>query len=115
MYTVTRTERVGEWVAEEIDWSHHELNERPTSMPDNGLWEEYVEQLRELEMAFKSGKECFVDIGTMTSRRVVKVGMYDGWPYWRPHPTILREGPMGPNRPERSDYTQIRSWWTNEG
>ena len=28
--------------------------------------------------------------------RVIRVGMYDGWPYWRPVPAVLTAGPLGP-------------------
>ena len=27
---------------------------------------------------------------------VIDVGMYDGWPYWKPTPSILITGPLGP-------------------
>lgn len=27
--------------------------------------------------------------------KVLRVGMYDGWPYWRPVPAVLLAGPLG--------------------
>lgn len=29
--------------------------------------------------------------------RVLEVGMYDGWPYWRPVPSFLLAGTLGPS------------------
>lgn len=28
---------------------------------------------------------------------VIHVGMYDGWPYWRPVPSVLLTTPLGPH------------------
>lgn len=30
-----------------------------------------------------------------TSRQVYSVGMYDGWPYWKPTPAIMIQGVLG--------------------
>lgn len=29
-------------------------------------------------------------------RRVLRVGMYDGWPFWKPTPSVLLAGPLWP-------------------
>lgn len=66
-------ERTGESVGP-IDWTH------PTAkdMPD--IW-----------------REAERDPGNfhINGRRIIAVAMYDGWPYWKPTPAVLREGPIG--------------------
>ncbi len=37
-------------------------------------------------------------------RRILRIGMYDGWPYWSPYPSVLIEGPFGA---ERHSWYQI--------
>jgi len=40
--------------------------------------------------------------------RVLEVGMYDGWPYWRPVPSVLISGPFGGEWAAFSNITSIR-------
>jgi hypothetical protein len=39
-------------------------------------------------------------------RKVLAIGMYDGWPFWRPYPSVLVEGPHGH---EWHAFTYLRS------
>lgn len=66
-------ERIGENMGP-IDWTH------PMALNKPLIW-------REAE----KNPAGFL----LNGRRIVEIGMYDGWPYWRPTPAILRAGPLG--------------------
>jgi hypothetical protein len=68
----TRTVRIGELVGP-IDWDH----ETARAMPE--AWHE------------AEGKP---DHFTFNGRRIIAIGMYDGWPYWEPRPAVCFIGPM---------------------
>src|ERR1700750_2574029 len=78
-------ERLGD-----IDWSY-DLNRHAWSASGGGHNTELipceVERWRQMEAAFKAGKTVRVRMYE-TYEKVVDVGMYDGWPYWRPHPSF---------------------------
>ena len=79
MQTITVIERHGENVAP-IDWEHPDAKRKPE------LWRE----------AEKSPEDfVFRDHYMFTARNIVEFGMYDGWPYWRPKPAFMIEGPLG--------------------
>jgi hypothetical protein len=50
-------------------------------------------EAKDLMLSLKPGDEV-VRSGQF-SKRVVEVGMYDGWPYWRPVPAVSYVGPLG--------------------
>lgn len=79
MRTETVHVRVGEDVGP-VDWAHPLAADKPA------LW-------REAEKT----PEAFTILlnGMLTPRQIIKLCMYDGWPYWTPTPAILRESPMG--------------------
>lgn len=54
----------------------------------------YVQRLRELEQNPK-GYSVVLAHGSV-EREVYQVGMYDGWPYWKPTPALLTSGTLGP-------------------
>jgi hypothetical protein len=45
---------------------------------------------------------------------VIEVGMYDGWPYWRPIPSVLLAGVLGPTWHDFSSITNIEHKDTGE-
>ena len=79
MRTETQTIRIGENVGP-VDWNHPLAKNMPAHWRDAEKSPEHYEILLN---------------GMMTPRRVFCLCMYDGWPYWRPMPAILREGPLG--------------------
>lgn len=79
MRTETVTCRIGEDVGP-VDWSHPYAE----NMPDH--WREAEKNPEDFELLLN---------GMFTPRSVSKICMYDGWPYWRPTPAILRESPLG--------------------
>jgi hypothetical protein len=43
-------------------------------------------------------------------KSVIRVGMYDGWPYWRPGPAVLIDGTLGPEWIWANSLAEIRAW-----
>lgn len=39
--------------------------------------------------------------------RVITFCMYDGWPYWRPHPALCLYGPLGPAWHDLRSITEV--------
>lgn len=54
---------------------------------------EYAEKAKALMLATKEGDEL-TRSGQFTVK-VFSVGMYDGWPYWKPVPAVGYVGPLG--------------------
>lgn len=46
--------------------------------------------------------------------RVLTVGMYDGWPHWKPWPSVCSMGPLGPEWHSYGSITNIRNHKTGE-
>ena len=42
----------------------------------------------EIEKLFHEGKKISVAYDSMISGEVQNVGMYDGWPHWKPYPSL---------------------------
>lgn len=75
MRTYQTTVREGEDMGP-IDWSHPLAADKPV------IWQEA-----------ERSPENFVygEYG----RQIIKLCMYDGWPYWTPTPAVFHEGPLG--------------------
>lgn len=84
-------ERIGERLGD-IDWNYDFASHGWTSASGGHnpkLIPQEVERLREMETAFKAGHRVFVKRSHgETYEPVNDVGMYDGWPYWRPVPSF---------------------------
>lgn len=102
MRTETRTVRIGERVSD-IDWnydfrSHFDSMCCSDERRDERCAEK-VAQLRAIEAAFLAGRKVEVTTYGGWPRcgwgAVLNVGMYDGWPYWRPTPSVFKQGPLG--------------------
>lgn len=82
----TVTERVGEYLGP-VDWEWPGFKDaRP----------EDIEQLRKLA-EHPDRYRATTDTGwpKFGWHLVLTVGMYDGWPYWQPHPSVQLDGPLG--------------------
>ena len=90
MKTRTVTQRIGEWLGPvdweyeftKHDWSENRGGHNPTLTPGD------VEALKETERLLAEGETVEAWCYDMW-RRVIRIGMYDGWPYWEPTPTYL--------------------------
>lgn len=102
MKTRTVTESVGENMGP-IDWSYDFLSHFDTLCAnDAGKLRECEmakERLRQIEQAFKAGKPIRATVYGGWPRCglnvVVDVGMYDGWPFWRPVPSVQTKSWLG--------------------
>lgn len=95
MKTRTVTEYIGEDMGP-VDWSH------PMAV-------EFAEKSPEMAALLKEAEQhpegfLLVDDHGWYPRQVYRVCMYDGWPYWKPTPAVLREGPLG------SEWTHFNSY-----
>ena len=93
----TVTERVGEWLGP-VDWDYdftqHDWSEnRGGHNPD--VTPKSVEALRVVEALVAAGKKAQVRLYGEW-RDVIRIGMYDGWPFWAPTPSYSVSSWMGP-------------------
>ena len=54
----------------------------------------HIERLWQVERLHKKGIPLRIREGEYW-HDLIAVGMYDGWPYWKPFPAILIAGPIG--------------------
>lgn len=100
MRTETVTRRFGEKVGE-IDWAYDFMRHFACTQPNRR--EESCEKakavLKQIEDRFKAGLCTFSTTYGGWPRigfhEVVDVGMYDGWPYWYPVPSVYVRGVLG--------------------
>jgi len=100
MKTKTVTVHEGELLGP-VDWSYdfcqhfngYGANEARTQ----AACDKAVENLRALA-ANPAGYEATTDGGwpRVGWHPVIAVGMYDGWPYWKPTPSVMLAGVLGP-------------------
>lgn len=98
MKTRQVTERIGEYLGP-VDWGYDFLSHYGCCFPENRRainCEKAKDRLRLLAenpdryMATSDGGWPRVGWGD-----VLQVGMYDGWPYWRPVPSVCISGTLG--------------------
>lgn len=100
MRTETRTVQIGERVGD-VDWSYDFRSHFGNHGPDvaDKRCKEAKDRLRAIEAAFRAGEpvEATTDGGWPRCGWgvVLDVGMYDGWPYWKPVPSVYTRGPLG--------------------
>ncbi len=98
MKTVTVTKRIGEYFGP-IDWAYdfrqHFNNYCGSDAQRDKYCADAVDKLRRLT----SGGEWMATTDGGWPRfgwgKVLEVGMYDGWPWWRPVPSVCIDGPLG--------------------
>ena len=96
MRTETRTVRIGEYLGP-VDWSYD------FSKHDSGGDPRYratlLEKFKAMSEGFARGEKWRATVDGGSPRigwgNVLEVGMYDGWPYWRPVPSFLLSTHMG--------------------
>lgn len=71
------------------DWSQYKGVVNPeVSARAKGL-------LRQIEVGLADGKRVEAAFYSDYHQPVIEIGMYDGWPYWRPVPSIFVRGTLG--------------------
>lgn len=99
-----QTVRIGERVGD-VDWSYnfrsHFDGLCSTDERRDEACTKAVEVLRDIESDLRAGKHIVATTDGGWPRcgwgRVIDVGMYDGWPFWKPVPSVLTSGPLGPS------------------
>lgn len=110
MKTYTITKREGEYLGP-VDWDYDFLSHFSgyCGHDREAYCQEHIERLRKL---LDGGEwEATADGGWPRCGwgDVVQVGMYDGWPYWRPVPSVAISGTFGLGWHSFSSITSIRS------
>lgn len=107
MKTKTVTVREGEYLGP-VDWSydfsqHYTTNSHPTESMEADL-------ARLHELCDGGEWEATTDGGWPRCGwgRVLQVGMYDGWPFWRPVPSVRIQSWLGAEWAPFSSVTDIR-------
>lgn len=92
----THTVRIGELLGP-IDWDYDfrawGWDRGGSCNPD--LITERIAILREIDMGIKRGEDWEAFHGSDRAYRVWNVGMYDGWPYWSPTPSVRTDSALG--------------------
>jgi hypothetical protein len=97
-----------------IDWSY-DFMQHAQSDQERTRVEECIDRLREIE---KNPADWLVTIDGGWPRigwqEVISVRMYDGWPWWRPVPSVLMTGTLGSEWHHFLSITNIRNKTTKE-
>ena len=102
MRTYTTTVREGEKTGA-VDWDYNFRQHFDTLCTSDAGRDEacarQVAKFREIADAHAEGKTVrattYGGLPRVGYREVLDVGMYDGWPYWRPVPSVLIRGVLG--------------------
>lgn len=99
MRTETQTVRIGEWLGP-VDWSYDFAAhgwDRGGSGCNPARITDWIALLRAVEEGLaRSERWAVYEHGS--EREVLSVGMYDGWPYWKPTPCYAVRSWMGGDR-----------------
>jgi len=109
MKTYTETKREGELLGP-VDWEYDFMSHFGgyCGSDKEQYCKEHVDRLRQL--MDDGAWEATTDGGWPRCGwgKVVAVGMYDGWPYWKPVPSVAIAGPFGVEWSSFSSITSIR-------
>ena len=100
MRTHTVTKRVGEFLGP-VDWSFGfaEAGKDMCSCGSDVAHQEFMARalscLHEAELALWEGYTVYLNEGSLWNSKVLCVGMYDGWPFWKPYPFYCTETAAG--------------------
>lgn len=93
MKTVIVTKQIGEWLGP-IDWNYdfdeHSWKNKGCVNPEC-----IADGKEALHMLINNPGHWMYSPSFLTSFKIVEIGMYDGWPFWRPTPAIGYIGPLG--------------------
>lgn len=99
MRTETRTVRIGELLGP-VDWDYDFRQHFNNLCAPDDVRDEYCERAVERLKAIAEAPDEW--IATTDGGRprcgwgkVLAVGMYDGWPWWRPVPSVCIQSPLG--------------------
>ena len=94
--TYTTVRRIGE-MSEHVDWDFDWYQHTPNGMTEEWRQREAVKwrrNFRALVDHLEAGGVAFYRPCFLASHRILRAGMYDGWPFWRPTPAVSYIGPL---------------------
>ncbi len=96
-YERTIIEHEGEWFHLNENWDYMSENCYPNN-PEvrKEIWETFLKCAKNPEKYLASTDYMFAP------KKIVNIGMYDGWPYWKPYPSFAIEGIFG---------AETHGWW----
>ena len=114
----TVTERIGEYLGP-VDWDGFDFQKAVAGMYQCSGGAERLRQAR----IDRFRKLCDDPDAYLVStyggipriyHELYKVGMYDGWPYWKPYPSVCLKGTLGPEWRPFHSITNIKHRETKE-
>ena len=111
----TVTERIGEYLGP-VDWSYNFLPhfDGYCGMDKEAYCQEHVVRLRRLSDEPERYLVSTYGGWPRIWHELVHVGMYDGWPYWKPVPSVCTRSWLGPEWHDFSCITNIMDKGTKE-
>ena len=97
MRSYQKTEWVGEKVGEidyAYDFSKHFLSYCCSDEHKAEMCKRHLQLLKEVDEEYKQGKRISVNMDGYW-KELYDIGMYDGWPYWKPVPALFTSSPLG--------------------
>lgn len=94
-YQVTQYE--GEYLGP-IDWTY-DFNQHAWSEHRGGINPDIIPKMVEMLRSIETGNWLATTDGGSPKfgwKQVLRVGMYDGWPHWKPTPSFMLAGTLGP-------------------
>lgn len=80
-----------------VDWSYNFRQHFDRMGSPENTKNEYCERAVELLRRISEPGEWRVYLShSSVWKDVYQVGMYDGWPYWKPTPALMTSGTLGP-------------------
>ncbi len=93
MKKVQRTEYIGEYLGP-VDWNF-DFQSMQGGCSDPDHWKKQLERLKTLCNGEKWEATTYGGWPRCAWGEVLQIGMYDGWPYWKPVPSVLIASPYG--------------------
>jgi hypothetical protein len=98
MRTEMQAVRIGEYLGP-VDWAY-DFSQHNWSEGKGGINPGHAQRSKEWLTQLEAEPDAYIattDGGwpKVGWQRVVRVGMYDGWPFWKPTPSVQLAGPLG--------------------
>lgn len=107
MKTRTVVERIGENMGP-IDWAYDFRSHFKNYCTSDANRDATCERAKGLLRQLCDDGQWEACCGSWNFQRVIDVGMYDGWPYWKPTPAVCVSGPLGSEWQFFYDLTAVR-------
>lgn len=93
-----------------VDWSYNFRQHFDSMGSPESVKDEYCKRAMGLLRQIEAEPEAYVVFLShgYVERSVYSVGMYDGWPYWKPTPALLTSGTLCPEWHFFYDLQSIR-------